>query len=36
MLPIVAVLVVIVGILAAIGPARTGLRVHPTEALRQE
>jgi predicted permease len=35
-LPIVALMIVIVGLLAAAGPARNGLRVHPTEALRQE
>lgn len=35
-LPIVAVVMMIVGVLAAIGPARRGLHVPPTEALRQE
>jgi len=35
-LPIVAVVLVAVGLLAAAGPARRGLRVQPTEALRQE
>ena len=35
-LPIVAALVMTVGLLATIGPARRGLRVHPTEALRAE
>ena len=34
--PIVAVVVILVGLLAAAGPARSGLRVHPTDALRQE
>jgi hypothetical protein len=33
-LPGVALFMVIVGLLAAIGPARRGLRVQPTEALR--
>ena len=32
----IAVVMTIVGILAAIGPARRGLRIQPTEALRQE
>ena len=35
-LPIIAVVMVAVGLLAAAGPARRGLRVQPTEALRQE
>jgi putative ABC transport system permease protein len=35
-LPIVVVLMTTVGLLAAIGPARRGLRVQPTEALREE
>ena len=35
-LPIVASVMVAVGLLAASGPARQGLRVPPTEALRQE
>ena len=35
-LPLVAVLMIAVGLLAAAGPARRGLRVQPTEALRQE
>lgn len=35
-LPIVAVTMMLVGLAAAIGPARRGLRVQPTEALRQE
>lgn len=35
-LPIVAVVMMIVGLLAAIGPARRGLRIHPTEALREQ
>jgi ABC-type antimicrobial peptide transport system permease subunit len=33
-LPIVATLMMFVGLLAAIGPARRGLRIRPTEALR--
>ena len=35
-LPIVAATMMIVGLLAVLGPARRGLRVHPTEALREE
>lgn len=35
-LPIVTVLMMTIGLLAVLGPARRGLRVHPTEALRQE
>jgi len=35
-LPIITVVMLGVGLLAAAGPARAGLRVHPTEALRQE
>ena len=31
----VAVLMVAVGLLAAVGPARRGLRIQPTEALRE-
>ena len=33
--PIVAVFMMIVGLIAAVGPARRGLRIHPTEALRE-
>jgi predicted permease len=36
MVPLVAVLMATVGLIAAIGPARRGLAVHPTEALRAE
>jgi ABC-type antimicrobial peptide transport system permease subunit len=36
MVPLVAVLMAAVGLMAAIGPARRGLAVHPTEALRAE
>jgi putative ABC transport system permease protein len=36
MVPLVAVLMATVGLMAAIGPARRGLAVHPTEALRAE
>jgi hypothetical protein len=35
-LPGVAALMIIVGLLAALGPARRGLAVQPTEALREE
>jgi putative ABC transport system permease protein len=34
--PATAVFMLIVGLLAAVGPARRGLRVQPTEALRAE
>jgi predicted lysophospholipase L1 biosynthesis ABC-type transport system permease subunit len=36
LLPSVAALMSFVGLLAALGPARRGLAVHPTEALRDE
>jgi predicted permease len=36
LLPIVLVTMVIVGVLAAVGPARRGLSIQPTEALREE
>jgi putative ABC transport system permease protein len=36
LLPAVAVVMLIVGLLAALGPARRGLAVQPTEALREE
>jgi ABC-type antimicrobial peptide transport system permease subunit len=32
----VSALIVAVGLLAAVGPARLGLRIQPTEALRAE
>jgi hypothetical protein len=35
-LPAVALLMFTVGVLAALGPARRGLAVQPTEALREE
>jgi putative ABC transport system permease protein len=35
-LPLVAAFMTAVGLLAALGPARRGLRIHPTEALREE
>ncbi len=36
LIPIVAAIVMAVGLLAALGPARRGLAVQPTEALREE
>jgi hypothetical protein len=36
LLPVTAVVMTIVGLFATIGPARRGLRVQPTEALRAE
>ncbi|HEY9426577.1 MAG TPA: ABC transporter permease [Gemmatimonadaceae bacterium] len=36
LMPIVAAIVMVVGLLAALGPARRGLAVQPTEALRDE
>lgn len=36
LLPVVAVLMTAVGLLAALGPARRGLRIQPMEALRDE
>jgi putative ABC transport system permease protein len=36
LLPAVALLMIVVGGIAAAGPARRGLRVHPTDALRAE
>ncbi len=36
MVPIVIVFMIAVGVLAAIGPARRGLSIQPTEALREE
>jgi ABC-type lipoprotein release transport system permease subunit len=36
LLPTVAVLMMAIGLLAALGPARRGLAVQPTEALREE
>ena len=35
-LPLIAIIMMLVGLAAAIGPARNSLRVHPTDALRQE
>ena len=35
-LPIVVVVMTLVGLLAAIGPARRGFSIQPTEALREE
>lgn len=35
-LPIVAAVMMIIGLLAVLGPARQGLRIHPTEALREQ
>jgi ABC-type antimicrobial peptide transport system permease subunit len=36
LLPIVATTITAVGLLATLGPARRGLAVQPTEALREE
>jgi ABC-type lipoprotein release transport system permease subunit len=36
LLPIVSVFMMSVGLLAALGPARRGLRIQPTEALREQ
>jgi predicted permease len=36
LVPVTAVIMTIVGLFAAIGPARRGLRIQPTEALRAE
>jgi ABC-type antimicrobial peptide transport system permease subunit len=36
LLPIVILLMMTIGVLAAIGPARQGLRIQPIEALRDE
>jgi ABC-type antimicrobial peptide transport system permease subunit len=36
LLPIVVLLITTIGVLAAIGPARQGLRIQPIEALREE
>jgi putative ABC transport system permease protein len=35
-LPLVMAFTLVVGLLAALGPARRGLRIQPTEALRDE
>jgi putative ABC transport system permease protein len=35
-LPVMAVIMIVVGLAAAVGPARRGLRVQPTDALRAE
>jgi ABC-type lipoprotein release transport system permease subunit len=36
LLPLVIVLMMTLGVIAAIGPVRRGLRIQPTEALRDE
>jgi putative ABC transport system permease protein len=36
LVPLVALVMIVVGVLAAIGPARQGLSIQPTEALREE
>jgi hypothetical protein len=36
LLPLVSALMLTVGLIAAIGPARRGLRIQPTEALREQ
>ena len=35
-LPVVALFMMVVGTLAAVGPARRSLRIEPTEALREQ
>src|SRR5262245_66566879 len=35
-LPVVALFMMAVGLMAAVGPARRGLRIEPTEALREQ
>lgn len=35
-LPLVALVMMVVGLLAAVGPARQGLNIQPTEALRED
>jgi putative ABC transport system permease protein len=35
-LPVVALFMMVVGFLAALGPARRSLRIEPTEALREQ
>jgi predicted permease len=35
-LPLVALFITVVGLLAALGPARRGLQIQPTEALRED
>jgi len=35
-LPLVALIMTIVGLLAALGPARQGLSIQPTDALRED
>jgi ABC-type antimicrobial peptide transport system permease subunit len=36
LLPALAITMAIVGVLAALGPARRGLSIEPTEALRAD
>ena len=36
LLPAMSIVMIAVGLIAAIGPARRGLRIQPTEALRAE
>ena len=36
MLPVVAAFVLLVGLIAAAGPARRGLRIQPVGALKQQ
>jgi ABC-type antimicrobial peptide transport system permease subunit len=36
LLPAMALIMMVVGLIASIGPARRGLRIQPTEALRAE
>jgi hypothetical protein len=36
LLPAIAMLMVAIGLVAAVGPARRGFRIEPTEALKAE
>ena len=36
LLPLVVLLVITIGVIAVVGPARQGMRIQPIEALRDE